>query len=178
MRYLKEHGTTVLVTSENTELSPDDDLQYVTDGTIELERAEAGRTVSVPKFRGSSICIRERSHSMRIGAGGIEIHPELEPSGGGCEFTAEPLPSGRPRDGRTAPRRAGARDGHGDQRADRRRRSDHLRRREDDRCGRCDSVRLGVRRRHDGRDGDPHRLERVRVGRVARGSGDRLRRRR
>ncbi|WP_227357067.1 ATPase domain-containing protein [Haladaptatus salinisoli] len=94
MRYLKEHGTTVLLTSENTALSPDDDLQYMTDGTIELERAEAGRTVTVPKFRGSSI--REGSHSMRIGAGGIEIHPELEPGGRGGGFAAEPTPSGVP----------------------------------------------------------------------------------
>ncbi|ODR81181.1 recombinase RecA [Haladaptatus sp. W1] len=92
MRYLKEQGATVLVTSENTENSPDDDLQYMTDGTIELERSERGRTINVPKFRGSSI--REGRHSMRIEAGGLAVYPELTTSKSDGEYVAEPIPSG------------------------------------------------------------------------------------
>ncbi|MFH5797130.1 ATPase domain-containing protein [Haladaptatus sp. CMAA 1911] len=92
MRYLKEQGATVLVTSENTETSPDDDLQYMTDGTVQLERSERGRTIEVPKFRGSSI--REGKHSMRIEEGGLAVYPELITNEESSEYVAEPIPSG------------------------------------------------------------------------------------
>ena len=92
MRYLKEQGATILLTSENTENSPDDDLQYMTDGTIELKRSERGRTISVPKFRGSSI--REGRHSMRIEEQGLAVYPELTPDEYDSEYVAEPIPSG------------------------------------------------------------------------------------
>ena len=92
MRYLKEQGATIFLTSENTENSPDDDLQYMTDGTIELRRSERGRTISVPKFRGSSI--REGRHSMRIEEGGLSVYPELTTNEHDSEYVAEPIPSG------------------------------------------------------------------------------------
>ncbi|WP_266080074.1 ATPase domain-containing protein [Haladaptatus caseinilyticus] len=92
MRYLKEQSATILLTSENTPDSPDNDLQYMTDGTIQLERPEMGRIISVPKFRGSSI--REGQHSMRIEPGGLAVYPELTPTGNDREFVAEPIPSG------------------------------------------------------------------------------------
>ena len=92
MRYLKEQGATILLTSENTKNSPDDDLQYMTDGTIELRRSERGRTISVPKFRGSSI--REGRHSMRIEEQGLAVYPELTPDEYNSEYVAEPIPSG------------------------------------------------------------------------------------
>ena len=92
LRYLKEQGATILLTSENTENSPDDDLQYMTDGTIELKRSERGRTISVPKFRGSSI--REGRHSMRIEEQGLAVYPELTPDEYDSEYVAEPIPSG------------------------------------------------------------------------------------
>ncbi|WP_435157293.1 ATPase domain-containing protein [Haladaptatus sp. DFWS20] len=92
MRYLKEQGATILLTSESTPDSPDNDLQYMTDGTIQLERSEMGRIISVPKFRGSSI--REGNHSMRIGTDGLAVYPELTPNGADREYVAEPIPSG------------------------------------------------------------------------------------
>ncbi|SIR82379.1 circadian clock protein KaiC [Haladaptatus litoreus] len=92
MRYLKEQGATILLTSESTPDSPDHDLQYMTDGTIQLERPEMGRVISVPKFRGSSI--REGKHSMRIEQGGLAVYPELATNGHDREYVAEPIPSG------------------------------------------------------------------------------------
>ncbi|WP_458186699.1 ATPase domain-containing protein [Haladaptatus sp. NG-WS-4] len=94
MRYLKEQGATILLTSEHSAHSPDDDLQYMTDGTIELRHGEMGRTINVPKFRGSSI--HEGHHSMRIGEGGIAVYPELTPNGSSREFVPESIPSGVP----------------------------------------------------------------------------------
>ncbi len=94
MRYLKQQGATVLFTSQNTQESSDDDLQYLADGTIELERSSLGRTIDVPKFRGSAI--RRGDHVMQIGQGGITVYPELSPDECGDEFVAEPIPFGVP----------------------------------------------------------------------------------
>ena len=43
----------VIFTSQESEDQSDDDLQFLADGTIELGYGPSGRTISVPKFRGS-----------------------------------------------------------------------------------------------------------------------------
>ncbi|EFW92988.1 putative circadian clock protein, KaiC [Haladaptatus paucihalophilus DX253] len=94
MHYLKEQGATVLFTSQHSDESSDDDLQYMTDGTIELEHSAYGRTISVPKFRGSSV--NEGNHAMRITDGGIAVFPELNPANHSGEFELESISSGVP----------------------------------------------------------------------------------
>jgi circadian clock protein KaiC len=55
LRFLKENGATVLFTSENSPEAPDEDLQFLSDGIIELNvDIEKGRSVKVTKFRGSA----------------------------------------------------------------------------------------------------------------------------
>ncbi|WP_458186686.1 ATPase domain-containing protein [Haladaptatus sp. NG-WS-4] len=92
MHYLKEQGATILFTSQHSEESSDDDLQYMTDGTIELEHSSHGRTIRVPKFRGSSV--HEGTHSMRIEAGGISVSPELALDETTRPFDIESIPAG------------------------------------------------------------------------------------
>ncbi|MFD1512755.1 ATPase domain-containing protein [Halomarina rubra] len=94
MQFLKEQGATVLFTSQATELTPDDDLQFMCDGVVELERTNKGRTVTVPKFRGSSTLDGE--HALRIAEGGIEVYPRLLPQQHEKTFPSETLPSGVP----------------------------------------------------------------------------------
>ncbi|MFC4357920.1 ATPase domain-containing protein [Halobium salinum] len=94
MQFLKERGATVLFTSQDTPTTPDDDLQFMCDGVVELDRAEQGRTVSVPKFRGSGV--RDGNHALRIRDGGIEVYPRLVPRQHDTEFTAETISSGVP----------------------------------------------------------------------------------
>jgi circadian clock protein KaiC len=94
MQFLKERGATVLFTSQDTPTTPDDDLQFMCDGVVELDRSEQGRTVTVPKFRGSGV--RDGDHALRIGDGGIEVFPRLVPRQHAAEFEAESIPSGVP----------------------------------------------------------------------------------
>jgi circadian clock protein KaiC len=76
MSYLKDQGATILFTSQDTEESSDDDLQFMTDGTIELRHSSRSRVVTVPKFRGSDA--HGGDHAMRIEEGGITVFPQLE----------------------------------------------------------------------------------------------------
>ncbi|QUO48682.1 ATPase domain-containing protein [Halorubrum ruber] len=77
MRFLKDRGATVLFTVQNTESLPTDDLEFITDGTIRLDAASYGKTVSVPKFRGSAT--QGGDHAYRVTDSGIEVYPALQP---------------------------------------------------------------------------------------------------
>jgi len=73
MRFLKDREATVLFTVQNTESLPTDDLEFITDGTIRLDAAEYGKTVRVPKFRGSAT--QSGEHAYRVTDSGIEVYP-------------------------------------------------------------------------------------------------------
>jgi circadian clock protein KaiC len=92
MRFLKQQGATVAFTVQETESLPTEDLEFIADGTIVLDVSPHGRTVQVPKFRGSAT--RSGEHAYRITASGIDVYPALEPGGHEREFTAEQLSSG------------------------------------------------------------------------------------
>jgi circadian clock protein KaiC len=94
MQLLRERGTTVVFTSQATTSVPDEDLQFLCDGVVELDRSARGRTVSVPKFRGSDTL--DGDHALRIEAGGVRVFPRIVPREHGVEFDAETLPSGVP----------------------------------------------------------------------------------
>ena len=98
VRYLVEHGATVLLSSEPTASVPDDDLRFMTDGIINLEiSATHGvlrRSLSIGKFRGSDF--HGGPHSMRLTDEGMEVYPRLGPGHHAQEFSPEMLPSGIP----------------------------------------------------------------------------------
>ncbi|MES3517184.1 MAG: ATPase domain-containing protein [Natronomonas sp.] len=75
MRFLKQHGGTALFTSQDTGSGLTKELQFITDGTIHLTADSDGRTVSVPKFRGSGT--RSGEHVFRITDDGVVVFPEL-----------------------------------------------------------------------------------------------------
>mgnify|MGYP006285750035 FL=1 len=77
MRFLKDQRATVLFTVQNTPSLPTDDLEFITDGTIRLDAASYGKTVRVPKFRGSET--QSGDHAYRITESGIEVYPALQP---------------------------------------------------------------------------------------------------
>ena len=77
MRFVKDQGATVLFTVQNTRSLPTDDLEFITDGTILLDAASYGRTVSVPKFRGSAT--QGGDHAYRVTDSGVEVYPALQP---------------------------------------------------------------------------------------------------
>ncbi|KUK74559.1 MULTISPECIES: ATPase domain-containing protein [Methanobacterium] len=94
LRFLTDNGATVLFTSEFSEQDPDDDLQFMCDGIINLEFFKEGRSISISKFRGSGF--RFGVHSMRITRSGVKIYPRLRPTVQKQEFTHETISSGVP----------------------------------------------------------------------------------
>ena len=92
MSYLENRGTTVLFSTQPTESRPDEDLQYLCDGAITLERTDAGRSLSVVKFRGSDF--QPGSHALRITGSGLEVYPRLVPGDFEREVTGERVGSG------------------------------------------------------------------------------------
>jgi len=93
-KFFKQQDATVLFTSQATARAPDDDLQYVSDGTIELAHSGVTRTLSVPKFRGSAT--ESGAHSVRITDDGMSVYPVLTPGDHRQEFTAEQISAGVP----------------------------------------------------------------------------------
>ncbi len=94
LRFLLDQGATALFTSESSPEAPDDDLQFMSDGVIELENGDEGRTIRVKKIRGSDF--RAGRHSMRLTASGVEVYPRLIPEQYAREFSAEKISSGIP----------------------------------------------------------------------------------
>ncbi|AUB56142.1 recombinase RecA [Methanobacterium subterraneum] len=94
LRFLTDNGATVLFTSEFSDHDPDDDLQFMCDGIINLDFFKDGRSLAVSKFRGSGF--RFGVHSMRITRQGVKIYPRLRPVVTEREFIQETISSGVP----------------------------------------------------------------------------------
>jgi circadian clock protein KaiC len=94
LRFLREQGVTLLFTSQATVDVPDDDLQYLSDGTFELTNTDAGRRLRVSKFRGSAT--QSGNHTVRITDEGIRVYPVLVPDGHEVEFVHESVSAGIP----------------------------------------------------------------------------------
>ena len=92
LHYLTDQQTTVLLTSEYSEVTPDDDLQFLCDGIINVANTEHGRTLTVSKYRGSGF--QEGRSAMRITERGILVYPRLLPEAHHQNFAPEPIPCG------------------------------------------------------------------------------------
>lgn len=94
LRFLTDKGATVLFTSEFSTSEPDDDLQFLCDGIINVKFFPEGRSIAVSKYRGSGF--RFGSHAMRITPKGVKIYPRLRPTVKEKEFKQETISSGIP----------------------------------------------------------------------------------
>ncbi|MDZ5812702.1 ATPase domain-containing protein [Halorubrum sp. AD140] len=92
MRFLKDRDATVVFTVQNTDSLPTDDLEFITDGTLRLGAEEYGKTIDVPKFRGSST--QGGDHAYRVTDAGIEVYPALQPGAHAGEVGFEQVSSG------------------------------------------------------------------------------------
>ena len=92
--FLKDSGTTVLLTSQAAESIVDDDLQFLVDSVLELDLRADRRTLSVSKFRGSGA--RRGRHTVTIGGDGMCVWPRLDPSKHEREGELNTLSSGVP----------------------------------------------------------------------------------
>jgi circadian clock protein KaiC len=92
LRYLTEHGGTVLFASEGSQQNPDDDLQFMADGILQLNFTPDARSLTVTKFRGSGF--RSGNHSMRLGVSGMQVFPRLLPETYRVKFVQQTISSG------------------------------------------------------------------------------------
>ncbi len=78
LNYLVSRDCTVLFTSEASREMPDNDLQFIADGVINLQRTETRNTIYVSKFRGSAF--DTGPHQFRVSKEGFLVFPrELPP---------------------------------------------------------------------------------------------------
>lgn len=84
LRYLNANGAVVLMTSECSSLSPDDDLRFLAGGLIELAYGKRNRTLEVTKFRGSSFIAG--AHTLVLDENGARVFPRLDPQQHHVEF--------------------------------------------------------------------------------------------
>ena len=94
LRFLADHRTTTLYTSEFSSEMPDDDLRFMSDGIIQMMFAHDNRTISINKYRGAGFARGE--HAMRIVDAGIEVYPRLVPEAYRQAFEIETIPFGVP----------------------------------------------------------------------------------
>ncbi|MEH2067596.1 MAG: ATPase domain-containing protein [Nostoc sp.] len=95
LRFLVEQSTTVLFTSESSEEAPDDDLQFMSDGVINLKFSQDERTLCISKFRGSNF--QHGHHAIRLTSTGVHLFPRLVPQDYAQEdFNTQVISSGIP----------------------------------------------------------------------------------
>lgn len=94
LRFLVEQGATVMFTSESSKEAPDEDLQFMSDGVINIIRDKDGRYIEVEKSRGTSF--QGGKHAIKIDADGIKVFPRLIPNVQRSEYEFEMISSGIP----------------------------------------------------------------------------------
>lgn len=92
LNFLVNLGATVLFTSEPSSEAPDNDLQFICDGIIDLNHKNGQRTLTVVKLRGSDFCIG--NHTCRISDKGMIVFPRLLPEKYRRSFSQELITSG------------------------------------------------------------------------------------
>ncbi|WP_070989670.1 ATPase domain-containing protein [Halofilum ochraceum] len=95
LRHLTAAGATVLFTAEVDAGAGDDDLQFLSDGVLELSRLASGRVCAVTKMRGSGFA--EGTHYYGLGDGGMSVYPRLVPGNHSRDFVRESFGTGIPR---------------------------------------------------------------------------------
>ncbi|NET38853.1 MAG: AAA family ATPase [Cyanothece sp. SIO1E1] len=94
LEFLVNRNITVLLSSEFSQEAPDEDLQFIIDGILNLEFSPEERSLNVSKFRGSEF--RKGRHTLQLSARGMEVFPRLIPQPYGEEISMEVIPSGIP----------------------------------------------------------------------------------
>ena len=89
LRYMKDRGGCVLMTSESSREAPDDDVRFLADGVIDVGMNARSRTLTVAKFRGSDY--RAGQHTLRLDAEGANVFPRLLPDDHGAAYAPDVL---------------------------------------------------------------------------------------
>ncbi|KTG09850.1 recombinase RecA [Haloprofundus marisrubri] len=94
MRFFNVQGSTVLFTAQATQTRPDDDLQFICDGTLQLAHEGRRRSLTVSKFRGSGF--ESGPHTLTIDGDGMSVYLNSLPRVPDHDFESETISSGVP----------------------------------------------------------------------------------
>lgn len=94
IRYLSDHGATILFTAEHSEETPDTALQFLSDGIVHLYNEGGRRHVEISKFRGSDY--RSGIHTVTLGKEGMQVYPKLKVEARRRTYSHEVISSGVP----------------------------------------------------------------------------------
>ncbi|WP_299269291.1 ATPase domain-containing protein [Halorientalis sp.] len=94
VNFLKAEDATVVLTSQAAESMPDDDLQFLVDAVINVDKDSGLRTIHASKFRGSSV--RSGRHTLQITDDGMRAWARLDPNRHERKHTSTKLSSGVP----------------------------------------------------------------------------------
>ncbi|MCS7182447.1 MAG: AAA family ATPase [Thermoanaerobaculum sp.] len=94
LRFLSSGGATVLLTSEASPRAPDEEVQFLVDGVIELNVDGMDWRLQVKKWRGSAF--RAGFHSFALTGCGVRVFPRLEPQLVARDTALDVLSSGIP----------------------------------------------------------------------------------
>jgi circadian clock protein KaiC len=76
MQFVKKYDSTILLTSEVGVSNPDDDLQFMVDGIINIIYEYQNYYLEITKYRGSDF--NKGKHTMKFKKDGIKVYPQLE----------------------------------------------------------------------------------------------------
>ncbi len=94
IQYALDFGCTMILTSEASQRLSDDDLQFMSDGVINLDFQGESRNVYVTKLRGSDfIC---GTHSIKLTKAGMVVYPKLNPKNREVQSSRDVLSTGVP----------------------------------------------------------------------------------
>ena len=94
LRFVIDRDITLLFTSEGSDRNPDDDLQFMSDGVIELHTAVNKRCIEVKKFRGSGFA--RGHHDLELSDRGLTVYPILMPESHQCQALFDIISAGIP----------------------------------------------------------------------------------
>ncbi|MFP4370789.1 MAG: ATPase domain-containing protein [Halanaerobium sp.] len=87
MQFVKKYASTILLTSEVGVSNPDDDLQFMVDGIINIVYEHQNYYLEITKYRGSGF--QKGKHAMKFKNDGIKIYPQLELKKNNLDYEAE-----------------------------------------------------------------------------------------
>lgn len=93
LQFAADKEITLLVSSEASKNEPDDDLQFLSDGVLNLNFIDTNRRyINISKFRGSDFI--KGKHSFKIKKDGIEVYPKLKLPQNRSDYKREMISSG------------------------------------------------------------------------------------
>lgn len=93
LQFAADNKITLLVSSEASKNEPDDDLQFLSDGVINLNFVDKNRRyINISKFRGSDFI--NGKHSFKIKKAGLEVYPKLRLQKNKADYQSKIISSG------------------------------------------------------------------------------------